>query len=71
MEPIVRWFIVAGIVLLVIGVILHLAPWLFNWFGKLPGDIYIESRHSKLFIPITSMLIISIVLSVIINLFNK
>ncbi|WP_292977685.1 DUF2905 domain-containing protein [Nitrosomonas sp.] len=71
MEPIVRWLMIAGIVLLVIGAVLHLAPWLFNWFGKLPGDISIESRHSKVFIPITSMLIISIVLSIIINLFNK
>lgn len=71
MEPIARWLMVAGIVLLVIGAVLHLAPWLFNWFGKLPGDIHIETRHSKVFIPITSMLIVSIVLSVIINLFKK
>jgi len=71
MEPMVRWLMIAGIVLLVIGAVLHLAPWLFNWFGKLPGDISIESRHGKVFIPITSMLIISIVLSIIINLFNK
>jgi hypothetical protein len=70
MEPIARWLIIAGVVLLVIGVVLHLAPWLLNWFGKLPGDINIETQHSRVFIPITSMLIISIVLSVIINLFK-
>ncbi|MXS86131.1 DUF2905 domain-containing protein [Nitrosomonas sp. HPC101] len=67
----VRWLMLAGIILLVIGAVLHLAPGLFSWFGKLPGDIHIETRHSKVFIPITSMLIVSIILSVIINLFKK
>jgi H+/Cl- antiporter ClcA len=63
-----RWFIIAGIILIVIGLILWLAPWLFDWFGKLPGDIRIEKENSKVFIPITSMLLISIVLTVLINL---
>ena len=61
----------AGAVLLIIGALLYLAPWLFDWFGKLPGDIRIETRHGRIFIPLTSMLIVSIVLSVVINLFRK
>ncbi|MGM0620888.1 MAG: DUF2905 domain-containing protein [Bacteroidota bacterium] len=63
-----RWFIIAGIILIVIGLILWLAPGLFSWFGKLPGDIRIEKENSKVFIPITSMILISIVLTVLINL---
>lgn len=63
-----RWFIIAGIIMIVIGLILWLAPGLFGWFGKLPGDIRIEKENSKVFIPITSMLLISIVLTVLINL---
>jgi hypothetical protein len=62
---------IAGAILLAIGIVLYLAPWLLNWFGKLPGDIRIETQRGKLFIPITSMLIVSIVLSIIINLFRK
>ena len=56
---------------MVIGLLLHLAPWLFSWFGRLPGDIRIEHEHSKVFIPITSMVIISIVLTVILNLLRQ
>lgn len=63
-----RWFIIAGIILIVIGLILWLAPGLFSWFGKLPGDFRIEKENSKVFIPITSMILISIVLTVLINL---
>lgn len=63
-----RWFIIAGIILVVIGLILWFAPSLVNWFGKLPGDIRIEKENSKVFIPITSMLLISIILTIIVNL---
>ena len=66
-----RWFIVAGIILIVVGAILHFTPSLLNWFGKLPGDINIRSEGSRVFIPITSMVIVSIVLTIVLNLFNR
>jgi hypothetical protein len=66
-----RWLILAGLVLVVVGLILHYAPGLLNWFGKLPGDIRIESGRGKFFLPITSMVIVSIVLTVLINLFKR
>ena len=63
-----RWFILAGLLLIVIGLVLHFAPNLFNWFGRLPGDINSESENGRVFIPITSMIIISVVLSLLVNL---
>jgi hypothetical protein len=60
-----------GIILVVIGLVVSYAPWLVNWFGKLPGDIRIESEQRFIFIPITSMLIISIILTLIVNLFFR
>ena len=62
-----RWFIIAGIVLVVVGILLYFVPGLFNWFGKLPGDIRVEKENSKVFFPITSMIIISIILTIIAN----
>lgn len=62
-----RWFIIVGLILIVVGVLICLAPWLFTWFGKLPGDIRIEKENSKVFFPITSMILISVVLTVLIN----
>lgn len=66
-----RWLILAGLVLVVVGLILHYAPGLLNWFGKLPGDIRMESERGKFFFPITSMVIVSIFLTVLINLFRR
>jgi len=71
MEQPGRWLMFAGATILVLGFVLHFTPWLLNWFGKLPGDIRIETERSKIFIPITSMIVVGIVLSVIINLFRK
>ena len=66
-----RWIIITGIILVIIGSIVHFAPWLVNWFGKLPGDIRIETERSKIYIPFTSMILLSIVLTVLINLFKR
>ena len=62
---------IMGALLLVIGALLHFAPWSLNWFGKLPGDIRIETEQGKIFVPITSMLIISVVLSLLLNFFKR
>ena len=66
-----KWIMIAGAMLLVVGAILQFAPWVFSWFGRLPGDIRIETERGMVFIPITSMVIISVVLTLLINLFRR
>ena len=66
-----RWLMIIGTLVLATGVLLHYAPWTLIWFGKLPGDIRIDSAQGKVFIPITSMLIISVVLTLLLNLFKR
>lgn len=68
---IAKWLMVTGALLLAIGVALQFAPWLVNWFGRLPGDIRIESDNSRVFIPITSMIVLSLVLTILFNLFKR
>ncbi|MDD4905140.1 MAG: DUF2905 domain-containing protein [Methylobacter tundripaludum] len=60
-----------GVILVVIGLVVSYAPWLISWFGRLPGDIRIENKQRFVFIPITSMLIVSIILTLIVNLFFR
>ena len=66
-----RWIIAAGLIMVAVGAVLHFAPWLLSWFGKLPGDIRIETERSRIYIPITSMVLISIPLIVLINLIGS
>lgn len=64
-------FLLVGLVLIVIGLALTYAPGLLTWFGKLPGDINIKTGNGRVFIPVTSMIIVSILLTLIGNLFFK
>lgn len=57
-----------GAVVVVVGALLRFAPGLFGWFGNLPGDIRIEGENSRVFIPITSMIVTSLALTLIVNL---
>ena len=66
-----KFFIVVGLVLVLIGVAVGYAPWLFAWFGKLPGDIRIERDNGGFFFPFTSMLLISVVVSLLLALFFR
>ncbi len=62
-----RLLIAAGLLLVILGAILTWAPWLLNWFGRLPGDIRIERENGSVFIPITSMIVVSLLLSVVMS----
>ena len=66
-----RILIGAGIALLAAGLIMQYAPWLLSWFGRLPGDIDIARGNSRVYIPLTSMILVSIVLTLIVNLFFR
>lgn len=62
--------IVTGLGIAALGVALALFPGVLSWFGRLPGDVRIEGQHSLFFFPITSMIIISLVLTIVLNLFS-
>lgn len=70
-EALGRWLIILGLTVLAVGAILQFAPWLISWFGRLPGDIRVETGRSRIFVPVTSMIIVSIVLSLLINWFRR
>ena len=52
-----------GIGLLVALVVFLVAVGALSWFGHLPGDIRIESDNARVYIPITSMIVVSLALS--------
>ena len=63
-----KLFIVLGIIILFIGLIY---PYLKKLgLGQLPGDIIFKSENSTFFFPIATCIIISIVLTIIFNLFK-
>jgi len=64
-----RLLVILGIVLVVLGV---LWPWIAKLgLGRLPGDIVIARENFRLYIPIATSLIVSVVLSVILWFVNR
>jgi hypothetical protein len=63
--------IIAGIILAIAGVIVYFAGDKLGWIGHLPGDIRIEKENMRFYFPITTMIILSIVVSFIFWLIKK
>ncbi len=61
--------IAAGVVLVLGG--LAVLTGALGWFGRLPGDIRIEGEHSTVLIPLTSMILVSLLLTLVLNLLRR
>lgn len=60
--------IMVGILIVVVGGIVYLAGGTLSWIGRLPGDIRIERENSTFYFPLTTMILISIVINIIIRI---
>jgi hypothetical protein len=60
-----KLLILAGVVLLIVGVLLALGPKLPFRLGRLPGDIVWEGRNTTVYFPIVTSILLSVVLTVI------
>lgn len=61
--------IAIGLVISAIGLITWAGG--LSWFGHLPGDVRIEGERSRVYLPITSMVIASVVLTIVVNLLRR
>lgn len=66
-----KYIIIAGAILIIIGLAYYFFGNLFSWLGKLPGDIRYESGNSKVFFPITTCIVITILLNLIMYLIKR
>ncbi len=66
MEKMAKTIIVIGIFIVLIGVVVWLLGDKLKWIGRLPGDIRIVRDNFSVYIPITTMLLLSALLSVIV-----
>jgi hypothetical protein len=60
-----------GVVLIAVGLVVWIAADKLSWLGHLPGDIRIERPGFRLYVPITTMLLLSVALSFLLWLLGK
>lgn len=61
--------VLVGLALVVVGLLAYSGA--LSWFGRLPGDLRWEGEHTRVYVPLTSMLLISVVLSLIAFLLRR
>ncbi|MBL7832155.1 MAG: DUF2905 domain-containing protein [Saprospiraceae bacterium] len=72
MNPqIAKSLVIAGVMLIALGVLFLYFQDKLQWIGRLPGDFKYKSGNFTFFAPITSMLILSVLISILLNLIKK
>jgi hypothetical protein len=66
-----KYIIIAGVMIVLLGVLIYFFHDKLNWIGRLPGDIRIEKENFRFYFPITTMIIVSLVITVIIQLIKR
>ena len=61
--------VVGGVFIILIGLLIYSGG--LGWFGRLPGDIRYESGSVRVYVPLVSMLLISLALTLIFNLLRR
>ena len=65
-----RTLLVLGIVLVLVGLLLLLVPRV-PWLGRLPGDFSFGGGSWRVYIPLGTSIVISLILSLVLRLFNR
>ena len=63
--------ILIGILTVVVGVVVYFAGDKFGWLGRLPGDIRIEKENLRIYFPLTTMILASLIISAILWVIRK
>lgn len=71
MPQLTKILITAGVVLIIAGLIVWLAGGRLSWLGHLPGDIRIEKENFRFYFPVTTMILLSILVTFILWLIRK
>lgn len=64
-----RIFIIVGVIFIIIGL---LGPFLSKiGLGRLPGDFYVKGSNFSFYFPITTCIIVSVIISIVLWIFNR
>jgi hypothetical protein len=66
-----KYIMVAGAIIILLGVVIYFFHDKLNWIGRLPGDIRIEKENFRFYFPITTMIIFSLAITIIIQIIKR
>ncbi len=66
-----KWVLIAGVIIILAGVIIYFFHDKLHWIGRLPGDIRMEKENFRFYFPITTMILFSLLLTIIIQVIKR
>jgi len=66
-----KYLVFIGVAIIVIGIVIYFFHNKFHWLGRLPGDIRVEKESFKFYFPITTMILLSLLLTIIANILKR
>lgn len=66
-----KYIVIAGAAIVVIGILIYFFHDKLNWFGRSPGDIRIERDNFRFYFPVTTMILLSVLISAILWVIRK
>lgn len=66
-----KYIVLIGLGVIIIGLLIYFFHDKLHWIGRLPGDIRVEKENFRFYFPITTMIILSILLTIIIRIIRS
>lgn len=66
-----KYILIAGIIIVIIGIVIYFFHDYFKWIGRLPGDVRIEKGNTRIYFPWVTMIILSLVITLVVNIIRK
>ncbi|HEV3113812.1 MAG TPA: DUF2905 domain-containing protein [Candidatus Binataceae bacterium] len=70
LAPLGKWLVAMGLVMVVAGLVIWGLGGL-EWFGRLPGDIYIRRSNLTFYFPLATCILLSVIVSLLLMLFRR
>ncbi|RCH54907.1 DUF2905 domain-containing protein [Mucilaginibacter hurinus] len=65
-----KYIIAAGLVIVLAGLIIYFFGGRLNWIGRLPGDIRVERENFNFYFPLTTLLLINLIIFLLIRIWR-
>jgi hypothetical protein len=66
-----KYIILIGAIIVIAGLLIYFFHDKLNWIGHLPGDIRIERENFRFYFPVVTMILVSILLTILVNIIRK
>ncbi|HUQ96713.1 MAG TPA: DUF2905 domain-containing protein [Chitinophagaceae bacterium] len=66
-----KYILIAGGIIMLVGLVVYFFGDKLHWIGRLPGDIRVERENVRFYFPVVTMIVLSLLLTLVINLIKR